>query len=330
MNRQINPQSPDGLFRLIQQVKENYVVLPPNKPKRGKPRFYSGLSFLLLAVVAVALRTFKDSELHRLLECDSGLRSELGFQRLPHRTTIGRRLSSLLDEAEAQVNSLGQFIVKEVQPPLACSKVSAIDGRMYKAVGPRWHKRDREASRVPIELRNVDCESAWFKSGYRGWVQGYRLMLQGLVFPSPVPIWATWRRNDEGEPSIAATAIKERRLQVTEVLLGDASFGGPKLVQGYATAGGFLLTPKQLPKHRRSWRDDLYSYRKETIELLFQRVIQSCDLKACPVKGLNRNGAFVIVSVWLYQIIFLSNYRRGKSVAQIKNALDYARWRLAA
>jgi hypothetical protein len=311
-------------------VKENYVVLPPNKSKRGKPRFYSGLSFLLLAVVAVALRTFKDSELHRLLESDSSLRSELGFQRLPHRTTIGRRLHSLLDEAEAQVNSLGQLIVKEVQPALACSKISAIDGRMYKAVGPRWHKRDREACRVPIELRNVDCESAWFKSGYRGWVQGYRLMLQGLVFPSPVPIWATWRGNNEGESSIAATAIKERRLQVTEVLLGDTSFGGPELVQDYAAAGGFLLTPKQLPKHRRSWRDDLYSYRKETIELLFQRLIQSCDLKACPVKGLNRNGAFVIVSVWLYQIIFLSNYRRGKSVAQIKSAIDQARWRLAA
>jgi hypothetical protein len=158
---------------------------------------------------------------------------------------------------------------------------------------------------------------------------GYKA-LQGLVFPTPVPIWAAWRRNDEGESSIAATAIKERSLQATEVLLGDTTFGGPDLVQGYAAAGGFLLTPKQLPKQRRSWKNDLYTYRKETIELLFQRVIQSCDLKACPVKGLNRNGAFVICSVWLYQIIFLSNYRRGKSVAQIKDAIDCARWRLAA
>lgn len=330
MQSEINPQHPDGLFRLIQQVKENYVVLPPRKPKRGKPRFYSGLSFLLLAVVAVALRTFKDAELHRLLEHDPSLQNELGFQRLPHRTTIGRRLHSLLDEAEAQVQKLGSQIVKEVQPASDCSEVSAIDGRMYKAVGPRWHKRHRKAGQVPIALRNVDRESAWFKSGYRGWVQGYRLVLQGLVFPSPVPLWAAWRRNDEGESSIAATAIKERSIQATEVLLGDTSFGSPELVVAYGAAGGFLLTPKQLPRQRRSWKNDLYAYRKETIELLFQRVIQSCDLKACPVKGLNRNGAFVIVSVWLYQIIFLSNYRLGKSVAQIKDAIDCARWRLAA
>lgn len=330
MNRQINPQSPDGLFRLIQQVKENYVVLPQTRPNRGKPRFYSGLSFLLLAVVAVALRTFKDCELHRLLEGDLALRNELGFQRLPHRTTIGRRLHSLIEEAEAQVQNLGAQIVKEVRPNTDGSEVSAIDGRMYKATGPAWHKRHRQAGRVPVELRNVDIESAWFKSGYRGWIQGYRLMLQGLVFPHPVPIWAAFRRNDEGESSITATAIKERRLQVTEVLLGDKTFGSAELVEAYALAGGWMLTPKQLPKKRRSWKDDLYSYRKQSIELLFQRVMQSCDLKACPVKGLNRNGAFVIISVWLYQIIFLSNYRQGKSVAQIKDAIDYARWRLAA
>src|SRR5215216_5489356 len=133
MQREINPQSPDGLFRLIQQVKENYVVLPPSKPKRGKPRFYSGLSFLLLSVVAVALRTFKDSELHRLLERDPGLRNQLGFQRLPHRTTIGRRLHALLQEAETQVEKLGTQILDEVQPSRDCSGVSSIDGRMYKA-----------------------------------------------------------------------------------------------------------------------------------------------------------------------------------------------------
>jgi hypothetical protein len=85
-----------------------------------------------------------------------------------------------------------------------------------------------------------------------------------------------------------------------------------------------------LPPQRRSWKDDLYAYRKETIELLFQRVIQSCDLKACPVKGWSRNGAFVIASVWLYQAIFLSNHRQGRRTAHVKERVDLARWRIAA
>jgi hypothetical protein len=299
-------------------------------PKRGRPRTYSGLSFLLLAVVAVALRTFKERELCRLLSKDDGLRESLGFARIPHRRTIERRMQSLVPEAEAQIAHLGEQITREVQPRAVQPQVSAIDGRMYEAQGPLWHQKHRKLGLVPQGLRNVDTDSAWFKSGYRGWVQGYRLVLQGLVFPEPVPLFAAWRRNSEGEATIMAQALTEERLPVTSVLLGDSTFGGATLCAAYQEHGGWLLTPQQLCTERRSWKDDLYSYRKETIELLFQRVIQSCDLKACPVKGWSRNGAFVLASVWLYQIIFLRNYRQGRPVAHIKEQLDLARWRIAA
>jgi hypothetical protein len=62
----------------------------------------------------------------------------------------------------------------------------------------------------------------------------------------------------------------------------------------YEEAGGWILTPKQLPQERRSWKDDLYDYRKETIELLFQRIIQGLGLERMSVKGEGRNGAFVL------------------------------------
>jgi hypothetical protein len=249
---------------------------------------------------------------------------------VPHRTTIDRRLKRLLPEVEAQVAALGQQLSQEVQPDTAQPQTSAIDGRMYEAQGPKWHKKQRLQGRIPARLRNVDAESAWFKSGYRGWVQGYRLVLQGLVFPYPVPLFATWQSNAKGEATIMAQALDEQRLPVTSVLLGDTTFGSQALTRSYARAGGWLLTPTQLPSQRRSFKHDLYAYRKETIELLFQRVIQACDLKACPSKGLMLNGAFVIASVWLYQIIFLGNYRAGRAVAHIKDQLELARWRIAA
>ena len=145
-----------------------------------------------------------------------------------------------------------------------------------------------------------------------------------------MPLVAAWRLNSEGEATSTAQALEAHSLPGTSVLLGDETFGGAKLVRAYAAHGGWLLTPRSLPAHRRSWKDDLYGYGKETIELLFQRVIQSCDLKACPVKGWARNGAFVLASVWLYQIIFLRNYRQGRPMAHIKEQLDLARWRIAA
>jgi hypothetical protein len=285
---------------------------------------------LLLAVAAVALRTFKERELHRLLTKDELLRVMLGFARVPHRRTIERRMQSLIPEAEAQIAHLGEQLAQVVQPTNEQPLMSAIDGRMYEAMGPLWHKKHRKLGLIPLKLRNVDTESAWFKSGYRGWVQGYRLVLQGLVFPEPVPLFAAWRLNSEGEATIMSQALKEQRLPVTPVLLGDSTFGGTTLCASYAEHDGWLLTPQQLSTQRRSWKHDLYGYRKESIELLFQRVIQSCDLKACPVKGWSRNGAFVLASVWLYQIIFLNNYRQGRPMAHIKEQLDLARWRIAA
>jgi len=181
MSNQQSPP-PDHLLLLVQQVTAHYLETNV-KSKAGRPRTYSGLSFLLLAVVAVTLRTFKGLELHKLLAKDARLRSELGFAAVPHRRTIERRLDCLQAEAEAQVAALGQKIVGEFEPAAEVQVASAIDGRMYKARGPLWHQKQRKKGVIPRYLRNVDTDSEWSKSGYRGWVQGYRLVLQTLLLP---------------------------------------------------------------------------------------------------------------------------------------------------
>ena len=329
MATNLTPVSPDALLKIVEQVKEYYVA-PLPQHQRGRPRTFSGLAFLLLAVVGVVLRTFKPPELVTLLSKDARLRQALGFVRVPHRRSLERRLDATLPEAEAQVQALGRQIVGEVEPGPEEPQASAIDGRMYQAQGPRWHKRDREQSRIPAGLRNVDTESAWSKSGYRGWVQGYRLVLQGLVFPAPVPLFARWCPNAVGESTVLEQALAAEQVPVTELLLGDATFGGGDLVATYAQQGGWLLTPQQLPAHPESWKRHLYAYRRETIELLFQRLIQAYDLKTCPTKGLARTGTFVIASVWLYQVLFLDNHRHHRPVAHIKEIIDEGRWRIAA
>jgi hypothetical protein len=126
------------------------------------------------------------------------LRKALGFDRVPHRRTIERRMQSLIPEAEAQIAHLGEQLKQVVQPLDEQPQVSAIDGRMYAAQGPFWHQKHRELGLIPLNLRNVDTESAWFKSGYRGWVQGSRLVLQGLVFPEPVPLFAAMLADHPG------------------------------------------------------------------------------------------------------------------------------------
>jgi hypothetical protein len=236
----------------------------------------------------------------------------------------------LMPEAEVQISHLGRRILATVKPDESASQVSAIDGRMYEAVGPQWHAKNRREGRIPEGLRNVDTDSMWSKSGYRGWVQGYRLIVQTLVFPDAVPICALWTSNGTGEPTVAEQALEEGLLHVTDVMLGDTSFGGEDLTSAYASAGGWILTPKQIPAERRSWKNDLYAYRKETMELLFARLIETTGIRKCPVRGIGRNGAFILATVWIYQVCFLENYLSGKPPAQIKAILEAARWRTAA
>lgn len=194
----MNKESPDHLLELIQQVSANYQPPPEKRKQRGREPDFAPLCFWLLAVVAVVTRTYGDSELHRLLSYDEPLRLACRLIRVPHRVTIGRRLKTLLSAAEEQIKLCGRQIVTEVT---AAEKqiVSAVDGRMYEAMGAKWHKRDRRENRIPRGLRNVDCESYWSKSEYRGSIQGYRLSLQTLCFPEPVPLFAAFRSNQEGE-----------------------------------------------------------------------------------------------------------------------------------
>jgi hypothetical protein len=301
---------------------------PPRPNKRGKQPDFSELSFLLLAVAAVVLQTFSDSALHRLLRQDDALRRACGFVRVPHRTQIGRRLKGLLRAAEEQICGLGKQLLAEFAAESSPPQVSATDGRMYQAVGAKWHKRDRLAGVIPAGLRNVDTESSWSKSHYRGWIQGYRLVVQTICFPEPVPLFAVWRENSRSEAAILLEELEAERWQVTQVNLGDVRLAELGLPEKYQERGGWLLTPKQLTPHRRTWKHDLYDYRKESIELLFQRIIQAFDIKECPVKGKAKNGAFVLASVWLYQICFLKNYRENQPLADVKEQIEKARWRI--
>jgi hypothetical protein len=328
MQTKIVSDSPDALLSLIEAVKLCYHPPPDIATRRGRKPDFSDLSFLLLAVVAVVTKTFSDSELHRLLARDTELRTALEFERVPHRTRILRRLKSLREAAEEQISLFGRTLLAEVAGSETQSQVSATDGRMYQARGPKWHKKHRAQGVIPTGLRNVDVESKWSKSGYRGWVQGYRLVLQTLVFPEPVPLFAGWRENQLNEARVALAKLEKGRLQVTDVMLGDTSFGKADFCPEYQKAGGYLLTPLQLPKKNRSWKNDLYEYRKETIELLFQRIMQAFDLKSCPVKGEAKNGALVLATVWTYQICWLNNYRAKKNPADVKEHIENARWRI--
>ncbi len=180
------PQPPDALLKLLQQVKDCYCVQPAAR-KRSRPGTYSALSFLLLAVAAVALRTFKERELHRLLSRDAALRDAMDFRSVPHRRTIERRMQALVPEAEAQVAALGQKIAREVTPAAEQPQASAIDGRMYEAAGPLWHHKHRREGRIPLGLAQRRCGVGVVEERLPRLGAGLSLSLAGARLPRARP-----------------------------------------------------------------------------------------------------------------------------------------------
>jgi hypothetical protein len=161
-------------------------------------------------------------------------------------------------------------------------------------------------------------------------VPGSRLVLQGLVLPAPVPLLARWCPTSVGERTVLEAALAADHLPIPDLLLGDSTFGGTALVAPSAPHGGWLLIPQQLPANPDSWQRALYASRRQTLEVLCQHLLQACELKACPTKGVARTGTCVLASVWLYQGLFLDNPRHHRPVTHVKDLIDETRWRIAA
>lgn len=81
------------------------------KATAENPVTYSPCSFCLLTLVAILLRAFSACELHRLLTKDEVLRTALGFEQVPHRNTIARRIRTLTDIGEHHVGTFGRKIL---------------------------------------------------------------------------------------------------------------------------------------------------------------------------------------------------------------------------
>jgi hypothetical protein len=63
----------------------------------------------------------------------------------------------------------------------------AVDSTVLRACGGVWHRKHREAGVVPHT--SIDPEAGWTKSGWHGWVYGWKLHLvrtvAGVWIPSP-------------------------------------------------------------------------------------------------------------------------------------------------
>ncbi len=164
---------------------------------------------------------------------------QFGFVTVPHRTTLMRRYKRLAPVVQAFIDFVGQWAAP--MDAQCAGAVVVVDGSLFKARGPVWHQADRAQGRVPAKLRNLDQDASWGKSGYHGWVYGYRLHLTCNLAGFPKLVQVT-------TGSTAESSVLEQQEEVLfrgapQVVVGDNTFCKARRIRRWAKRGVLLVTP---------------------------------------------------------------------------------------
>ncbi len=90
--------------------------------------------------------------------------------------------------------------------------------------GGQWHRKHREAGVVPHT--SIDTEAGWTKSGWHGWVYGWKLHLATTVAAVWIPLAARLTPANVGDNVIAPELIEDLPPEARFVL-GDMHYNAP-------------------------------------------------------------------------------------------------------
>jgi hypothetical protein len=310
----------------------------------------------LLIMIAVLKRKKSKSAQFRFVTDETNRRliaDAAEWNEFPSRSTFFRRYRRSHQLFRAAVKLQGE---KAVVEGVADPRVVAVDKSLVAARGPLWHKRDRQANRIPKGLHGVDRESTWGRSQHDGWVQGYSFEVVVCATPGSTvfPLLAS-----VGTASAKETQTFDEKIddlpEKTNHVLADSGYDSNELAERIEyddedrrTGWRFLCpenrrgskvgpkattpTPRDESHRRRLQRRKylksrvgkrLYARRGQTVEPFNDWFKGLFDLdQQVWHRGLNNNRAQMLAAVFAYQLLVRYNYRRGNKNGQVKWIVD--------
>jgi hypothetical protein len=148
----------------------------------------------------------------------------------PSRRTWERRLAALPERLPAQIGAMGCHLVALLQPWAHYGRAVAADSPVLRAKGGVWHRQHRERGEVPHT--SIDTEAHWTRSGWHGWVYGWKLHLITVVAGVWIPLAAELTAANADDSTAAGKLIVHGQCQLPSeirVLLGDQHYNPPLL-----------------------------------------------------------------------------------------------------
>jgi hypothetical protein len=291
---------------------------PPSRRGPGHPQIYSDRLFLKALVIMIVRHLHKVNELLSVLRQETAemqaLRARLTEQgRYPSRRTWERRLKAIPDNLPAQIGCLGRYLVAVIQPWATGGRAAAIDSTVLQANGGVWHKKDRDQGIVPHT--SIDTEAHWTKSGWHGWVYGWKLHLISIVAAVWIPLAADLTSANVADNEPAPALTRELPLE-TRFLLGDLHYNAPNVRQACEQTGRILVATQYGPyphtdngvEVRRIFHK-LRSLAIENFNEHFKGIFDSHG--QVPTKGLINTRRFALGAIFVYQLALLYRFQNG-------------------
>ena len=303
-----------ALIRLIDRI-----PMPAEPARRGRRKFYSDRLFLKALVIMILKRLPKVHSLLAVLDepAMAGVRAVLTEDgRYPHRRTFERRLSAIPEDLPAQIGCLGRYLLATIDPFRDSGRAAAIDSTSLAALGGVWHKKHREDGVVPHS--SIDTEAGWTKSGWHGWVYGWKLHLVTTVASVWIPLAARLTPANTADNTEAPALLEELPAEV-RAILGDVHYNDPELFRLCEAQDRLLITTNR-GKYPHS--DDGVEVRRifhqlrthaiENFNAQFKAIF-GC-LGQVPTKGLLPTQRFALGAVLVYQLTLLHRFESGANL----------------
>jgi Transposase DDE domain len=233
------------LVTLVQLVDRLPMPMPAAKRGRGRPKVYPDRLFLKALVIMIVRHLHT---VHELLAVLAQPTTEMALVRqllseqesFPSPRNWERRLQALPATLPQQIGCLGRYLVSLIEPWASCGRAVAIDSTVLRARGGVWHQKDREKGQIPHS--SIDPEAHWTKSGWHGWVYGWKLHVVSVVAVW-FPVAAVLTAANVAESDAAAQLLREVPVAVRFVL-GDRHYNTSELRQICERDDRLLVTTK--------------------------------------------------------------------------------------
>jgi hypothetical protein len=233
--------------------------------------------------------------------------------RFPCRRTWERRLARIPDRLPGQIGLLGRCLVAQLQPWAHEGRAVAIDSTVLTARGGVWHKKHREAGIVPHT--SIDTEAGWTKSGWHGWVYGWKLHLVSTVAGVWIPLAAELTPANAADNETAPDLLSELP-EEAHFVLGDLHYNAPNVRAACTQAGQVLVATEYGPYPHTDEgvevRRVFHKLRSVTIENFNEQFKGIFDAHgAVPTKGLRATRRFALGAIFVYQLALVHRAEAG-------------------